>query len=139
MPSTKMGNKNETDGLVEAWKTQINRGTKVIALTDHPKYPKGTIECISTYQLDAQTKCKTHQAGALPEFDSNKEAAALLKNATAIDTRRYFCTDTECLALIGGVPVLQNRHHITDTYAATIGPLLAEDITAAMTELGMQP
>jgi hypothetical protein len=139
LPPTDAGKQQEVAGLIEAWESQIDRGTKVIALTDVPTYDKNVRTCISTHQLAAGVECSSALPDALREIDSQVEAAAELDGAVVIDTQRYFCTETECLALVGGVPVLFDGHHITGTYAATLGPLLAEDIIKATRELGMKP
>lgn len=138
LPDTKDGDAQEVAGLLEAWQAQIANGSKIIALTDTPKYTKDVIACIAKHQLKAGKLCSVPNSQALPKIDSNSSAAALLEDAVAIDTRRYFCTKTECLALIGGVPVLFNQHHITGTFARSIGPLLTEDISKAMVELGFE-
>jgi hypothetical protein len=57
------------------------------------------------------------------------EAAKGTPGVTAIDTTPYFCDRTFCHALIGGVVVYFDEHHLTATYAVTlaraVGPQLA--------------
>jgi hypothetical protein len=47
------------------------------------------------------------------------EAAKGTPGVTAIDTTPYFCDRTFCHALIGGVVVYFDEHHLTATYAVT--------------------
>lgn len=138
LPDSNEAREHEVQGLIEAWGEQIARGAKIIAITDTPKYATDVVACIAKRQLAGAVACGLQPSQALPKRDSNVRAAELLEGAVAIDTRRYYCTDDNCLAVIGSVPVLLDRHHITATFARSLGPLLADDVASAMKELGFK-
>jgi peptidoglycan/LPS O-acetylase OafA/YrhL len=138
LPSTKEAREQESAGLAEAWKAQLARGTKIIALTDVPRFPANVIACIAEHQLEASKVCSVPVSRAVSKDDSNRRAAASLEGVVVLDTSRYFCTPRECLPVIGGVPVLFDRHHVTATYAKSMGPLLAADLAKAVVELKLE-
>lgn len=45
----------------------------------------------------------------------------------------YFCDASKCHALIGGVVVYFDSHHLTGTYSRSLGRYLGADVAAALT------
>ncbi|MBK0296601.1 polyprenyl synthetase family protein, partial [Bacillus sp. S34] len=47
-----------------------------------------------------------------------------------VDLTEYYCTDTVCPAVIGGVLVHRDATHLTNTFAVTLAPYLGDpDLT----------
>jgi hypothetical protein len=53
-----------------------------------------------------------------------------------ISLTRYFCDATKCHALIGGVVVYFDDHHITTTYSRSLARFLGPEIAAAIAGRG---
>jgi hypothetical protein len=41
---------------------------------------------------------------------------------TYVDLRRFFCDASRCYSVVGGVVVYSDSHHLTGTYARSMGP-----------------
>ena len=61
------------------------------------------------------------------------EVARTTPGVTLVDARRYFCDDERCHAVIGGVVVYADAHHLTETYATTLGRLIGPEIAGTAT------
>jgi hypothetical protein len=51
-------------------------------------------------------------------------------HATVIDFTDHYCGPTRCHQVVGNVLVYRDRGHITDTFAQTLEPYLAQAIPA---------
>jgi len=88
--------------------------------------PDNAPACIEE-QLPASDPCSLLR----PDFTvGNAEfvAAENTDGVTTIDLDRYFCDDDRCHALIGGVVVYFDSHHLTATYAATLAPFVGAQL-----------
>ena len=55
-----------------------------------------------------------------------------LPGISAMDSTRYFCTATECPAVIGSVVTYFDASHMTATYARSLAPYVDTEIVAAL-------
>jgi hypothetical protein len=55
-----------------------------------------------------------------------------LPEASIVDPTSWFCREDLCPAVIGGVVVYADEHHMTATYARTMAPALEGPLTAAL-------
>jgi hypothetical protein len=60
-----------------------------------------------------------------------EDAAAEVPGATYVDMTRFYCQDGICPAVIGGVNVYRDKHHLTTTYTRTMTPYLERELRAA--------
>ena len=51
-----------------------------------------------------------------------------MRPVTAVDTTLYFCDTGFCHALIGGVVVYFDDHHLTATYAVTLARIIGPEL-----------
>jgi len=122
-----------TDGLVEAWQPAVDNGVPVVAIRDNPAAREDVVACVAQMRGPTTSDCDTPRAAALSRFDGSAEAAAQTDGeARVIDLTRYYCTDTVCPAVIGGVIVHRDRTHLTNTFAVTLAPYLGDRIAAAL-------
>ena len=64
------------------------------------------------------------RAKAFPNYDPLIAATREVKDSTLLDFTRYYCTETSCPAVIGGVNVYRDRSHISKTYMTTMTPYI---------------
>ncbi|MBI9114475.1 acyltransferase family protein [Sanguibacter suaedae] len=117
----------EIDGQVEAWTPLLDAGISVIAISDNPRFPGSTLECIAQNGLDAAQHCRTPRSEALPEVSSS-EAAAQKTDALYLDLSDAYCSVDFCAPVVGGVIVLHDRDHISGSFAASLGPVIVRKL-----------
>jgi hypothetical protein len=55
-----------------------------------------------------------------------------LPGISTLAAQRFFCTATECPAVIGSVVTYSDNSHMTATYARSIAPFVEAEILAAL-------
>ncbi|GAA4187864.1 acyltransferase family protein [Microbacterium oryzae] len=118
-------------GMVSAWSARPDLDVPVIAILDNPRLPADTIQCIEDDPDTAAGRCG-HPADVVMHDDGQVAAAERDPNATTIDMSEFYCADGTCPAVIGGVVVYRDGHHLTATYAATLAPYLSDRLAAAL-------
>jgi hypothetical protein len=110
------------------WSRLVDAGKGVVVLSDPPgTRPDAAPDCVSQ-ALREYDPCRRAVSDS---FLSNAmfETAKQARGVTAIDMTSFFCDARFCHALIGGVVVYFDDHHLTATYAVTlariVGPQLA--------------
>ena len=103
-------------------------GKRVVVIRDPPSSSKVQMDCTSTAiaaGLSAARTCTLGRAFALRPDDVALAARGLRsKQVRVIDLTRHFCDATRCFSVIGGVLVRHDATHLTQTFAATLGPFL---------------
>jgi peptidoglycan/LPS O-acetylase OafA/YrhL len=119
-------------GLIEAWRSQAQRGTRIIAIRDNPIANVDTPRCVAKHRFRANDHCALDRTTALSHFDGNVRAAQLLPGSYLVDLSDYYCTAEKCLTIIGNVPVYRDADHITATFARSLAPFLMLGIRNAL-------
>ncbi|MCW3016523.1 MAG: acyltransferase [Solirubrobacterales bacterium] len=105
---------------------------RVVVIRDTPKSTGGTLECVDQAIAagdSAGPACRVPRTKALIPDPAAAAARSLgRERAQVIDMTRYLCGDTECEPVIGGVLVYKDIHHLTRTYATTLGGYLERKI-----------
>ena len=103
-------------------------GKRVVIIRDPPSSSKVQMDCTTTAiaaGLPAARTCRLDRAFALRPDDLVLGARGLASGQVRIiDLTRHFCDATRCLSVIGGVLVRHDATHLTQTFAATLGPFL---------------
>ena len=110
-------------------------GAKVLVLEDTPFPGKvlGTVpDCLARHSrnqiaCDGTPKSWHWQD---PLFVAATENP--MPGITPVATRRFFCTDTKCPAVIGTIIGYSDGSHITATYSRSIAPFLEPDFLSAL-------
>ena len=110
-------------GFLQSWQPLIDRGATVVAIRGVPRPMQYGRKCV-TESLTATTSCYAEADFALTFDDVLAESAATVDGATVVDLTSFFCVDDRCPAIIGGVLVYRDDHHITATYASTLAPYI---------------
>jgi len=115
---------------LERW---AKSGTKVLVLRDTPFAGNsvGLIPTCVAEHLRDQNVC----SGALSRWvvpDPLAAAAQGLPGVTVVDLNRYICEPDRCFGVNGGVITYFDNSHLSETYARTLGPYLANAVRAAL-------
>jgi hypothetical protein len=100
----------------------------IVVIHDTPRVHADTFACIerviAQHERPAR-RCTVARAQAT-QRDPAVVAAARMRSprVQSIDMTSFFCDRRRCYPVIGGALVYKNIDHITDVYAATLGPFL---------------
>jgi peptidoglycan/LPS O-acetylase OafA/YrhL len=114
------------EGFVEAWEQLGTRGIPVVAMRDNPRHPGDVPDCQAELGDHASDCVRSPDA----VYDDEVLSAPLPAGVRMLDTRDYFCTESECPAVIGNIRVYSDDAHITGSYMRTVRPLLEPDFLA---------
>lgn len=108
-------------------------GTPVLVLRDTP-YPKWTIPqvpaCVLEHATDVSA-CEGAREDWLPP-DPLADAAGSVAGVQVADLSGYFCTETVCPGVIGGVLAYFDGSHLTTTFMRTMTPFLEPVVVDAL-------
>ena len=123
-------------GLRSAWHTLPASVEHVVVLRDTPTMPGTTPTCVEQAISDhrsAATACDAPRSAALPPDPALTAARDETARVRSIDLSRYFCDAHRCPPVIGGALVYKDVvSHLTDVYAATLGPFVRREVDALM-------
>ncbi|MCW2958794.1 MAG: hypothetical protein JWP18_1597 [Solirubrobacterales bacterium] len=111
----------------------------VVVVRDNPQARDDTLGCVADAMARgrrADLRCALPRNGALLP-DAAAEAATQLQGGRgrAIDLTSVFCDASRCYPVVGGALVYRDRSHLTQTFSASLGPLLVRAYRA----LGLPP
>ncbi|GAB3954965.1 acyltransferase family protein [Micromonospora vulcania] len=114
---------------VEAWRPVLDRGTRIVVVADNPGLGATDLSCLVD---DADPmRCAVDRQAAFGTRDALQDAAGRTDGKVqVVDLSDLFCTETRCPLVIGNVIVYRDAHHITATYARTLGAHLVERVAA---------
>jgi peptidoglycan/LPS O-acetylase OafA/YrhL len=111
-------------GFVEAWSQLSARGIPVLGMRDSPRPTVDVPDCLAELG-DGSAECGLDPSRV---YVDEVLDAVLPPGVRLLDTRPYFCTTTDCSAVIGNVRVYKDSSHVTSTYLHTVRPLLERDL-----------
>lgn len=121
------------DGMVDAWQAAADVGIPIVALKDNPSARTDVVACVAQMTGPTTGDCDSTRADAMGHFDGSAEAVDRMGgDARLVDLTQYYCTETVCPAVIGGVIVHRDRTHMTNTFAVTLAPYLGDQIAGAL-------
>lgn len=119
--STTRGEQESTpEGSVRIWDRLGRSGTRVLALRDTARLNEDPVDCFGREGLDP-IECGRARSRIYAEASPLQD---LPDNVTPLDMTDYFCTADYCPAIVGGVIVYRDSHHVTTTYMHTVTPFL---------------
>lgn len=119
-------------GLVEAWSTEIARGSVVVPILDYPHARSNIVECVEQFEMDAVQRCSQPKSSALPSFDAQELAANKTPGSAPVTVSDLMCGRRKCFPVIGNVVVFRNPDHLTNTFVRTLVPFLEKRIPQAI-------
>lgn len=121
-PNPATGPSDQVAGFAETWRTMTERGIPVVAIRDNPYQPSDTNDCLARQGEITRDSCALPLDDAFPNYDPLIEATKEVPGSRLYDFTSFYCDDTECPAVIGGVNVYRDRSHISKTYMTTLTP-----------------
>ncbi len=120
-------------GQVEVWQELDRAGVRSILMRDNPRYPVNPARCAELGELD---DCgSVPRSRTLEPVDPLSREPGVPESAAVIDLSDYFCGVYTCNAVTGGVLVMRDTHHVTNTYIRTMLPYLRDELDRAATWL----
>lgn len=117
-------NQTLVDGYVSLLGTLRSAGIRVAVLKDNP-YPDLSIpECVLQHGAHLSI-CDSKARDQERTPDALELAGHAVQGVEVVDLSSYFCRDGRCPAVIGNVLVYRDNH-LTNTYAKTLAPALAD-------------
>jgi hypothetical protein len=113
----------------------VRSAQKVVLLGDTPSPAVGgsVPDCLSINSDDVQRCAIPRSESALSSAARQIEIAGAKKaGATVIDPTPWFCTATECPAVIANTIVYEDNSHITATYGRSLAPELGRALSNAL-------
>ena len=123
-----------TDGIARTWQDLRASGSEVVVITDTPWPGMDMSECVAEHQ-STLTECAVPREEAVTRSGAamQREAASKVQaGVEMVDLTDYICPQSECSAVIGGVLVVRDSHHLTATYARSLVPMLGKSLEAAV-------
>ncbi len=121
-------------GYLRAWRGLPKTVKRVVVLRDTPKSSGGTLECIDAATQAGEAPGPACRIPADKALDPDPAATAARElpraRAQVIDMTKYMCDKRECDAVIGGVLVHKDLHHLTREFSTTLGPFLVRKINS---------
>ncbi len=124
------------DAVLETWQTLSRRGTAIVVPQDVPgTRPDDAPRCIAASSAPRDPCARARSDLVLDNltFDLAKRHP---DKATPVPMEQFFCGDQSCHAVIGGVVVYSDAHHITETFGLTLAPYLGRHVDDAMRAAG---
>jgi hypothetical protein len=130
--ATRADTRTTQEAVLRTWTAFVRHGTRVIVTGDVPGMrPDADPECLARSR-ERYDPCATPRTG---EGAGNLPAALARAHpdlASFLPLTQYFCDATKCHALIGGVVVYFDSHHLTTTYAQSLADDLGDRIAAVL-------
>ena len=126
-------------GFASAWHTLPASVEHVVVLRDTPDDARHDADLRRAGDLrppqrgDGVRRAAQRRAAARPR--RGRGARDETARVRAIDLSRFFCDERRCPPVIGGALVYKDvESHLTDVYAATLGPVLRREVDALMSD-----
>ncbi len=119
------------DGYVDHFQRLLEAGIDVVAIRDTPWMGRDIPNCVYARRYGDAEDCGKPRSAVLDDAGLAAELARLPDGVAFVDMTDAVCEADRCGVLRDGMLVYRDRHHLSATYAAHIGPLLAERIEAA--------
>lgn len=116
-------------GSATAYRNYAAAGAKVVVVSPPPS-GKDPQECVTRTSTPADCVSKVGKEWYL--VSRAESAAAAEAGATYVDTRRWFCTESDyCPMFVGNITVKRDSVHMTPEYSVSIAPELSPILTGA--------
>lgn len=125
-----------TDNITEVWtdglQTVVERvqqtGSRVVLLGEIPYPDEPGIDCLTAHPNDIEA-CSTPVEDAVETTTIAAERqVAEAMDAGFVDVVPWFCTDSTCPAVIGGLTVHRDDFHIAENYAVWLSNVLGRAV-----------
>ena len=117
--------------MAAAWKPLADRDVPIAALSDNPWHRTGPSRCLEELDVIEPDSCDTSRKKAFPFPDTFAATAEQVEGARYVDLTDYYCDESTCPSVIGGVNVYRDNSHLTTTYTKTMAPYVLRELRRA--------
>ncbi|MDF2664874.1 MAG: putative acyltransferase [Microbacterium sp.] len=103
-------------------------GIEVLGIRDNPRFGFDMYSCVA--EAADPLECAVPRAGSLA--DDNPAAVLDRAGVQLVDLTPWICPDDVCVGVVGNVALYRDDNHLSRTYAATLAPLLAEQLSPSL-------
>lgn len=123
---------NASEQVVGSWSRFVSQGVTVIVTGDVPGMrPYAAPECIAR-SAEVDAPCSLERSSVDRPNLMSTLADQRPDLVSYVPLTQLFCDESRCYALIGGVVVYSDSHHLTTTYSRTLAGYLGSSIAAAL-------
>ncbi|MCG5443663.1 acyltransferase [Micromonospora sp. NIE79] len=113
----------QTAALSQTWSEVTRAGVPLVVIRDTPSFKVDIAECVSAHR-ERLTACAQPRERALTWGIPQERAATAVPDARLADLNDVICPTEPCPAVIDGLLVYRDAHHLTATYARSLAPRL---------------
>jgi hypothetical protein len=125
-------------GYADYLRPWIERGNRILVVRDNPVPRQKVPECLQANPT-RYSFCAGERDRWLPPDPLVQAAVSLAsERITVADLSRYYCNDSQCPAVIGGMLVYRDGSHLSATWVRAFAPLLEPEFSAALTEAQLE-
>jgi peptidoglycan/LPS O-acetylase OafA/YrhL len=107
---------------------KIPQQTKVVMVTDIPDpWNMSVPDCLSTHPSDYRSCAYARSTGFGSYWGKREAVASKAAGVPLIDPSQWICPgsgSTRCPAVLNGMIIFRDQHHLTATFAKSLGPAL---------------
>ncbi|MGW5556748.1 acyltransferase family protein [Micromonospora sp. NPDC003944] len=113
----------QTAALSQTWSELTGAGLPLVVIRDTPSFTVDMAECVSAHR-ERLTTCAQPRQRALAWGIPQERAAAALPAVRLANLNDVICPSERCPAVVDGLLVYRDAHHLTATYARSLAPRL---------------
>jgi SGNH domain (fused to AT3 domains) len=115
-------------GYIDAWNRLAPSVKQIVLIRDTPLNSRGAVRCVLraiAARRSASERCAVKRSSVLKR-DAGAAAGrrARSRRVHVVDLTRYMCSRRSCFPVVGGALVHKDETHLTEVFAATLGPFL---------------
>ena len=127
---------DEHDGwrraLEQFARTLAGHGIDLLLILDVPRFPEDPLSCAGRRGPSACALDRTEVEAVLgPVHESERAALAAAGHGTVLDPLPLLCGAVSCPLFVDGAVAYADEHHLTGSFATSLGPELSEAMTLA--------
>jgi peptidoglycan/LPS O-acetylase OafA/YrhL len=119
-------------GYVDLWSSLPQSVRDIVVIHDTPRSRGDTQDCVSEAidnQKPAGPACAESRTWATRADPAVKAAEEVTNHRMhTVDLTNFLCDTKKCYPVVGGVLVYRDEGHMTQTFAATLGPYLGKEV-----------
>jgi hypothetical protein len=119
---------------IAAWERLDQAGITVITVRDTPRLGLDPPTCVADHG-PTSPECTVAASRSLANEDPILAAGLDRTLVRHIDLNEYVCPEGTCTAVIGNILVYRDEDHLSDTYARTLSPRLADAFEPIVADL----
>lgn len=114
-------------GFMDQWRKLDSSGIQVFAVRDTPWFDEDIPSCVEE-NAGNLSECAEPRENVMAGEKPWKDVQESPENVSFYDYSDYVCEGDTCGPVAGNVLIYRDKHHLTATYAKTLGPVIRKDI-----------